>query len=160
MLKKDFFIELQEYIDKHLNVLVFDITESPIIFSDYIEHNEIENYIKANRKPTFAEELFRLIDKKGSHDSEIYKKAGIDRRHFSKIRSNSVYRIGKTSVIALSLALELNKKEADQLLSSAGFVLSDNDTFDLVIKFCLEKKLYDLDHVNQALEYFSLKPLI
>jgi hypothetical protein len=63
-------------------------------------------------------------------------------------------------VIALALALELNEEETDQLLRSAGFSLSNSDTFDLVILFCLEKRIYDLDEVNQALEYLHLKPLI
>jgi len=104
--------------------------------------------------------LFSFIDKKGVSDPDIYKKAGIDRRHFSKIRSNPDYRPGKNTVIALALALELNKKETDKLLSSAGYSLSDSDTFDLVIQFCVEKKIYDIHDVNQALDYFSLKPLI
>ncbi|MCW3490678.1 hypothetical protein [Dethiobacter alkaliphilus] len=53
----------------------------------------------------------------------------------------------------------LNKKEADKLLSAAGYSLSESDTFDLVIQFCLEKRIYDLHSINQALDYFSLKPL-
>ena len=104
--------------------------------------------------------MFSLIDKKGASDPDIYKKAGIDRRHFSKIRSNPDYRPVKNTVIALALALELNKKETDKFLSSAGYSLSDSDTFDLVIQFCVEKKIYDIHDVNQALDYFSLKPLI
>ena len=92
-------------------------------------------------------------------DAEVYKKAGLDRRHFSKIRSNPNYHPGKNTVIALAIALELNKKETGRLLTVAGYSLSESDTFDLVIQFCLEKKIYDLDTINQALEYFSLKPL-
>ncbi len=76
-----------------------------------------------------------------------------------KIRSNPDYRIGKNTAIALAIALELNEKETDNLLGSAGYSLSDSETFDLVIKFCLEKKIYNSDDVNQALVYFSLKPL-
>lgn len=62
-------------------------------------------------------------------------------------------------MLALVIALELNKEETSQLLTAAGYSLSESDTFDLVIQFCLEKKIYDLDTINQALEYFSLKPL-
>jgi len=83
---------------------------------------------------------------------------GIDRRHFSKIRSAN-YRIGKNTVISLVLALKLNKKEAEELLNAAGYSLSDSDTFDLIIQYFLEKKIYDILTVNQALDYFSLKPL-
>ncbi|MBO1510082.1 hypothetical protein [Metabacillus bambusae] len=160
MLEEKTLIDLQEYIERHLNIIVFDVCESERIITKEIQHNEIEDFIKNNRKPTFAQVLFSFIDTKGYSDSDIYKKAGIDRRHFSKIRSMHDYQIGKKTTIALALALELNKKETEKLLSSAGFSLSDNDTFDLVIQFCLEKKIYDMYHVNQALDYFSLKPLI
>lgn len=61
--------------------------------------------------------------------------------------------------MSLALSLELNKKETDELLASAGYSLSESETFDLVIQFCLEKKIYDIHDVNQALDYFSLKPL-
>ncbi|KNY28872.1 hypothetical protein [Pseudobacteroides cellulosolvens] len=119
----------------------------------------MEEYIKNNRKPTFNQVLFSFIDRKGTTDSDIYKKAGIDRRHFSKIRSNPDYRISKNTAVSLSLALELTKKDTDKLLSAAGYSLSDSDTFDLVIQFCMEKKMYDIHNVNEALVYFSLKPL-
>ncbi|WP_045522416.1 hypothetical protein [Neobacillus niacini] len=161
MLEKEILIELQEYVKNHLSNLVFQTFESHSYQkSEEIQNNEIENFIKIKRQPAFNQRLFRFIDKKGASDSNIYKRAGMDRRHFSKIRSNSDYRPSKNTVIALALALELNKKETDKLLSSAGYSLSDSDTFDLVIQFCLEKKIYDFYHVNQALDYFSLKPLI
>lgn len=59
--------------------------------------------------------------------------------------------------IALAFALELNEQDTDELLSAAGYSLSDSDTSDLVIQFCLEKRIYDLDLVNQSLDYFHLK---
>nr|WP_263326466.1 hypothetical protein [Neobacillus sp. Marseille-Q6967] len=156
--------ELQEYIELHLNPVTFSVYRS----EDMIERNiseevysaEMKNFIKKNRKPSFKELLFRFIDEKGASDADIYKKAGMDRRHFSKIRSNKDYRPGKNTTIALALALELDLMEADELLGSAGYTLSDSETFDLVIQFCLEKKIYKLGEVNQALDYFSLRPLI
>lgn len=156
--------ELQEYIDHHLNKMI--LAES-MISSKYIEHqiledlhsSELEDFIKTKRKPTFQKVLFQYIDKKEASDVEIYKKAGLDRKLFSKIRSNANYHPRKNTIISLALALELNIKETDKLLSSAGYSLSDSDTFDLVIQFCIEKKIHDLDDVNQALDYFSLKPL-
>ncbi|MGM0877832.1 MAG: hypothetical protein ACQEWV_24610 [Bacillota bacterium] len=163
MLDRKQLIELQEYVEIHLSSITFEVFqeanyEERKILED-IQNNELEDFIKNNRKPTFNQTLFSFIDKKGTSDSVIYKKAGMDRRHFSKIRSNPDYRIGKNSVIALAIALELSEKETVKLLSSAGYSLSDSETFDLVIKFCLEKKIYDIHDVNQALVYFSLKPL-
>jgi hypothetical protein len=159
MLGKKILIELQEFVEANLNVLLFNVHEEEKFMSEDIQQAELEDFINTNRKSTFAQVLFKQIDTKGHTDSEIYKKARIDRRLFSKIRSSPNYRPGKSTAIALALALELNKEETEELLSSAGFSLSDSDTFDLVIQFCLEKRIYDLDEVNQALDYFSIKPL-
>lgn len=173
MLDENLLIELQEYIEKHLERLDYVLYE-PVRYDsidkldteldvrhDYIGtlDTELENFIRDNRKPTFHQLLFSFIDKKGASDSDVYKRAGIDRRHFSKIRSNPDYRPGKNTVIALALALELNKKETDKLLSAAGYSLSESNTFDLIIMFFLDKKIYDIYSVNQALVYFSQKPL-
>jgi hypothetical protein len=164
MLDKKTLEELQEYIDRHLNLMMApNLFEASYHIEDMISEeriaSELEDFININRKPTLQQVLFSLIKKNGAADAEIYKKAGLDRKHFSKIRSNPDYKPRKNTIIALALALELNKKETDKLLSSAGYSLSDSDTSDLVILFCLEKKIYDIDYVNQALDYFSLKPL-
>lgn len=159
MLDKKILLELQAYVDQHQEIVLYTINESVKYNLDEIQMDEIEDFIKKKRQPTFSEVLFKMIDKRGKTDSYIYNKAGIDRRHFSKIRRED-YKISKNTAIALVLALELTNKEAEKLLSAAGFTLSDNETFDLVIQFCLEKKIYDLLLVNEALDYFSLKPLL
>ncbi|WP_188456469.1 hypothetical protein [Virgibacillus oceani] len=161
MLKEKLLLELQKYLDENRVQFEFSLYETERAFPHVnAEPSELENYIITNRKASFAETLFNFIDQKGLSDADVYKKAGIDRRHFSKIRSNPDYRLGKNAAISLAIALQLNSEETDQLLSAAGYSLSDNDTFDLIIKFCLEKKIYDIDDVNQALEHFSIKPLI
>ncbi|WP_099156944.1 hypothetical protein [Virgibacillus ndiopensis] len=160
MLGEKLLKKLQKYFDEKLIHIEFSQFESEITFNPLnADQFELENYIHNKRKPSFAEILFTFIDQKDYSDSEVYKKAGVDRRHFSKIRSNPKYRISKNTALSLAIALQLNKKETEQLLSAAGFSLSDHETVDLVIQFCLEKKIYDIDDVNQALEYFSLKPL-
>ena len=158
MFDKELLLELQTYIENHLRFQIFESVSFQK--SEELQNIEIEDFIKIKRQPTFNQTLFRFIDKKGESDADVYKRAGIDRRHFSKIRSKPEYKPGKNTAIALALALELTKKETDKLLSSAGYSLSDSDTFDLVIQFCLEKKIYDFYDVNQALDYFSLNPLI
>jgi hypothetical protein len=164
MLDKKILQELEEYIEFHLgNLVVYksaEVTveeEAPILQD--IRHGELETFIEDHRKPALKEMLFSLIDQKGLRDADIYKKAGIDRKHFSKIRSNPGYRPGKNTVLALCFALNLDKEETGDLLSAAGYSLSDSDTADLVISFCLEKNIHNLDAVNQALEAYSLKTL-
>jgi hypothetical protein len=122
-------------------------------------HFELDEFVNNHRKKTLQELLFSFIDKREVKDSYVYKKAGIDRKLFSKIRSSSDYRPSKNTIIALALALELNEDEFDELLESGGYSLSDSDTSDLVIKFCLEKKIYDVMQVNECLDYFSMKTL-
>ncbi len=160
MLDQKVLMELQEYVESRTDRPVHYACIPPADIADRCEsHDELEDYIKKTRQPTFRQVLFSFIDSKGARDSDIYKRAGIDRRHFSKIRSNPDYRPGKNSAIALAMALELTKKQTDKLLSAAGYTLSESDTFDLVIHFCLEKKIYDIHDINQALDYFSLKPI-
>ena len=159
MLGRKILIELQEYVDSYLEVKIIDVQEANKYMSEDILHKDLEVFVNTNRELTFAQVLFNFIDKKEHTDVEVYKKARIDRKLFSKIRSNPDYRIGKSNAIALALALELNKKETEELLRSAGFSLSKSNTFDLVIQFCLEKEIYDLDEVNQALDYCSLKSI-
>ncbi len=163
MLSEKFLQELREYIENNREqpkLLAYSIVQSePSFCLPDIQESDLENYIKSKRQPTFKEVLFNLIDIKNTTDAEVYHKAGIDRKHFSKIRSKPQYHPSKNTVIALALALELNRSTADSLLFSAGYSLSDSETFDLVIQFCLNKKIYNLDDVNQALSYFSLNPL-
>jgi hypothetical protein len=163
MFNRELLEELQYYVDTHLQPVFHEMklySSEERMISEEIQNVDIEEFIKIKRQPAFNQTLFRFIDKKGVSDADVYKRAGMDRRHFSKIRSNPEYKPGKNTVIALALALELTKRETDKLLSSAGYSLSDSDTFDLVIQFCLKKKIYDFYDINQALDYFSLNPLL
>jgi len=107
---------------------------------------------------SFSDYLFRLIDKKGLKDTDVYKKANLDRKLFSKIRSGS-YHIGKMSAIALALALELDKKEAEKLLSKAGYSLSNAILFDVIISYFLEQRVYDFFTINDILLEYDQKTL-
>ncbi|MHA6251852.1 hypothetical protein [Oceanobacillus sp. CAU 1775] len=154
--------EIAKYVEFHINVSLnysssLNVAESSI-FTDKA-NGEIENYIKTIRKPPLNAVLFKYIDKKTMSDSQVYKKAGIDRRHFSKIRSNSDYKPKKNTIIALAFALELNRVEFDEVLSAAGYSLAENDTNDLIIQYFLDKEIYDIPLINEVLESFELKPL-
>jgi hypothetical protein len=166
MLSKEFYLKLQQYVEKHLVTLdmiyeerFLKKTVSRALPYENIEPTEVEVFVENNKRPSFHELLFDYIDKTGLSDVEVYKKAGIDRRHFSKIRSNSNYHPSKNTAIALCLALKLPLDSTADMLKSAGYTLSDSELFDLVIKYCIERKVYDINDVNLALDYFSLKPL-
>lgn len=163
MLNKRVLHEIQEYIESHLNLPMMGISEEPLLREQVLQSDmiavDLEDFIKAHRKPTLNRLLFHFIDQAGVSDTEVYKKAGIDRKLFSKIRSNPDYRPGKNTTIALALALKLDKEDTNTLLSSVGYSLSDSDTFDLIIQYCIENNMYELYAVNEALYYFNQKIL-
>lgn len=112
----------------------------------------IINYINDNKdEDTFQKKLFKLIDDRNLKDSDVYNKVDIDRRLFSKIRSNTDYHPSKETVILLGLALELNEKEIEDLLESASYSLPMNTTFDLIIRFCFKEHIYDVRTINEFL---------
>ena len=107
---------------------------------------------------SFSEKLLRIIDKKGLKDTEVYKKANIDRKLFSKIRKKS-YRPGKKTAFALLLALQLNVDEATDLLSYAGIAFAPNELMDMIVKGCLENEIYNVLRVNEILFAYNVETL-
>ena len=97
---------------------------------------------------TFQQYLFMLIDRKGKTDPEVYKKANIDRKHFSKIRSNVDYQPTKRTALALAIALELSLDETTDQLRRAGLALSTSILFDKIIEHCIETKNYNIFDIN------------
>ncbi|MBQ5950693.1 MAG: helix-turn-helix transcriptional regulator [Lachnospiraceae bacterium] len=108
---------------------------------------------------TFQESLLRLIDQKGLTDAQVYKKAGIDRRHFAKIRKDREYQPGKKTAVALAVALELSADETADLLARAGYALSPGSLFDLIVQFFIEEKIYDFYTIDEALLSYD-QPLL
>lgn len=104
---------------------------------------------------TFSQRLLRMIDERGMSDSEVYNKAYVDRRHFSKIRNDINYTPNKKTVLAFSIALELSLDEAKDLLNSAGYALSRSSKTDIIVAYFLQNKIYDMFEINDILDAYG-----
>ncbi len=107
----------------------------------------------------FSRQLLALIDARGLTDAQVYRKAGLTRQHFSKIRSNPSYQPRKQTVLALAFALELTLTETRDLLSRAGFALNPSSIDDAICAWYLERRMFDIDRVNQALYAYDRRLL-
>lgn len=107
----------------------------------------------------FSETLLALIDQRGLADAEVYHRANLSRQLFSKIRSNPAYRPTKPTAVALAMALELDVPATQDLLSRAGLTLSRTSKFDVIVRFFLERGIYDIYQLNEALFAYD-QPLV
>ena len=166
--------EIQRYLDLHFPDKSVNARQAPArtfraIMSDEAEasaaralpvsaHRTLEDVL-SQQTESFSERLFRFIDEKGLKDSDVYKRANIDRKLFSKIRTARDYRPSKQTAVALAFALGLGPDDALDLLGKAGYTLSEDIRADLIVRFFLERGNCDLYALNDALYTFG-QPLI
>lgn len=108
---------------------------------------------------SWSETLLHLIDEKGMEDVEVYQRAGIDRRHFSKIRSDRDYRPGKETVLAFCFALGLSLDESEELLKRAGYALSHSSRFDVIVEYFLKQGIHDLFTIDETLIHYDQRTI-
>lgn len=161
--KKIAFKELDDYIAQNfveevflkdsrgipLESILFQTMQVPSSYGKIIP-DEIEVVLK-DLEQSFSDRLMEIIREKNLDEVEIYKKADIDRRHFSKIRSNSDYRPTKDTVILLCLSMKLSLEETADLLNRAGFAFSKSSKRDLIAEYFFKKKIYDVIDYKQTL---------
>lgn len=112
-----------------------------------------------NLDASFSETLLALIDERGLADAQVYHRANLSRQLFSKIRSNAAYRPTKPTAVALAMALELDLRQTQDLLCRAGLTLSRSSKFDVIVRFFLERGIYDVFQVNEMLFAYD-QPLL
>ena len=170
--QKDFHAEgnmdsqLLQEIERYLQENFLDIvalSEMGVKFSYGTQHTgrigqmrEKLEKIFAHFEDSFSQRLMKLIRKKGKSEVEVYKKAQLDRRLFSKIRTDVRYTPSKRNIMALVISLELNMKEAEDLLRRAGYALSSTRKEDVILRYFIEQGEYDLFLINDVLDYYGL----
>ena len=119
---------------------------------------DIDDFLEQHKEYNdFQSLLFKLIDERNLKDSDVYNKVHIDRRLFSKIRSDKNYHPSKETIILLAISLELSEKELDDLLESASYSLPKNNKYDLIIRFCFLNKIFKITDINELLNEHSCK---
>ncbi|MGN1398461.1 MAG: macro domain-containing protein [Erysipelotrichaceae bacterium] len=161
--------DLNAIIDRHLAKRVnqtaapypsfsFCTKDLPNINNDNcFENNRLNNLVET--ADSFSESLLKIIDSKNLKDSEVYNKANVSRQTFSKIRCNKNYNPDKNTALALAIALQLDLDSTQQLISKAGYVLSDSIKADIIVKYFINNKKYDILEINEALYIYRCKTL-
>ena len=131
---------------------------APVALSKAAAPSALEEQL-ADLDAGFSETLLDLIDRSGKKDAEVYKKANIDRKLFSKIRKDRGYRPSKATAIAFAIALELNLEQTRDLIGRAGYALSHSSYFDVIIEFFIVNREYNIFKINEVLFAYDQTPL-
>ena len=147
--------QIDEYIKEHdvrrIQKAEYGDTRRVYYRQSYrIENKTLDNMLSSSDK-TFQQRLFELIDASGMDEVTVYKKANIDRKLFSRIRCNKDYRPNKKTAVALAIALKLDMPTMLDLLSRAEIAFSPCSKFDIIIRYFVEKRMYDILEINAAL---------
>ncbi|MFI3251979.1 MAG: macro domain-containing protein [bacterium] len=141
-----YYNQIENYLN---NDLILTMYKEEMVFEN-MEDCSLSDILSV-KQPTFTSTLFKFIDSKNLDDVFVYKRANVDRKLFSKIKSNIDYKPSKQTALAFCIALGLDLDETEELIGCAGFTLSDSLTHDKIVKFFIEEEIYDINELNNTL---------
>ena len=149
-MNNEYILKLKNDIDSYIEKNYVPIICESMCMSRAIVDRSLDDVIE-HVNDTFQQAMFYHIDSKGLDEVKVYNDAHIDRRLFSKIRSNVHYRPSKKTAICICMGLKLNLDEANDLLEKAGYTLSHSSKADLIVEYFIKTEEYNLDILNQVL---------
>ena len=146
--------EIDEYIKTNLR---YDFRETVLPIGEKTpNYASINNFINQS-DDNLQDKIRKIILSKNLDEVQVYKKADVDRKLFSKIRTQSDYHPNKNTILKLCLSMNLNTEEAENLLKSAGYSLSTSMRSDLILRYCFSNKIFDVITVNEILYHYGEK---
>lgn len=121
------------------------------VFSQFLTENEIEIILVVFDKRSFHDKLFELINEAHIDNKDVWKRANLDRKHFSKIQCDQNYHPKKKTVMALCIALQLDLEQSKDLLARADWAFSPSSKVDLIVQKAIIDKQYDIMQLNVTL---------
>ena len=152
---------VKSYVDEHyvdVHEKTIKAGKEPSIEDSSASANQFMGLIDSLDE-SFSKTIMRLISSKGRTEVEVYKRANIDRKLFSKLRNNESYMPSKRTAIALAVALELSLDETSDLLKRAGYTLSNSFKFDVIVQYFIVNGIFDIFEINNVLFNYDL-PLL
>lgn len=168
--KKRFFVRVSKHVKEDLKYLNRKVRKVESNYRGKCSYNEttimsyenncIEDYIvDESNIPTFSKLVKNIMNEKGMTSKDIYKNSLINRKLFSALNVNDEYIPSRETAIMYCLALKLSYSESERLMKSAGYCFYEYSNFDIIIKYCIDNKIFNIDKVNDALYYYTRKCL-
>ena len=124
-----------------------------------LHESKLEERMK-HLSDSFSEYLLYLIEEKGMTNADVYKRALVDKKTFSKIKNHADYQPQKMTAMCLCMGAKLNLDETRDLLTRAGYALSPCDKTDIIFSYFIENQIYDMIELDIQLEEHGLSCLI
>ncbi len=160
LLGKKLFPDLKVYIDQNYvrkkREEEYGDWEPELAAKEYCEEKEdinvsLQSYIE-QRECGFSDYLKSIIDAKGYTDPQVYKRAIVDKKAFNKIINNPTAHPSKETALKLCIGLKLSIEESNNFLARAGYAFSSANKTDIVFKYFINQKHYDMVDIDIAIE--------